>query len=249
VTALRISVFVVVLVGVSSRPAAAFAVYDASAWVEHVLSESIQKLTHTKQMLVDDGLRRAARRGWMFIDTLRYKLVGQPLYRTRRLDIILPGPEAFFDAVNGGDLDGTMVDRALVPLLQEDRAELPDALRADRATVELADSALKASISFIGADRGNRKELRRAIPEFEADALSSRGSATSVADVALAGRLLLLRQHQQQAGYLATVDDLLLVETKRARDVMARDFLLRSRQGTVTVTDGSTDAFAGWRLP
>lgn len=245
---LRIGVLVVVLTSMSSH-AWAFVVFDPLAFAQNTFIASTAKMLASTSTLIDDQIRRAARRFWIFVDARKYQLLGQPLWRTRRVDPALPQTVAFMDAVNGGDSAGTLVDQALVPRDAVTGLPMTAALNETLASLDMLDSAIKEAIDQVGRIRGNRKAMLQGVAALETDTLATVDSTTHVADVIAAGTLLGARQGQERAEILTVLNDLLLSETKQQRDVHALDVRMRMERRTVDVADGATTDLTTWRMP
>ena len=252
--ALRVTALVVALMFVNHSAWAFFIptiqVFDPMIFAQNVLTATVEGLMLEVEQLVDDEYRRMARRFWLFADKAKYALANQPLWRTRRLDVMVPTGVAFMDALNGGDPDGSQIDLALVRRLAPPVATaITPELAATVATLEMADSALKKAIDQTGKIRGNRRELLRGVRELESDVMNHTGSATAASEVIVAGELLALRQKQERAALLTVWDDLALVQTKRDRDVAATSLRMQMQTGRIDLTEGAATNLQSWRMP
>src|SRR3954469_25724608 len=266
----RVVAFVLVgtaLLGAGS--ASAFVVTDPANTLKNMLTAVLEN--QVVEVLTQQGqrFRKMARRLSAFADLGRYVIPDVPRWRSYRYQDVSLYAVAYEDALNLGDPGGlayegvvrsrTAADDALAAL----RASSPvaaNALAAQLATLDLADSTLMTATDANGQLRSAGKREMRAVDALERDAADgalSQGTS-AVLDKISAAALLETRQKQSRLQFLTAIIEQLAVDNKRSRDTEAAALnmqLARLRIGADCgdscpgLLSGSADALRTWRQP
>lgn len=190
---------------------------------------------------IGDMTRRFGRSFAVFEDLSRYLSPDAPKWRTRRLDPASPMHDAFMQAMNNGAPAGALVDEALTPRSPVPAgADIPPELLIDLATLDLADEALKHSITSTGTIRGLRHDEGDAVVALESD-LVREGSVTKSLDLISAAAVLRGHQQSLETDLESSALDLQLVKGKRVRDALAQALMMRTSNMELVPNIG-----AGW---
>lgn len=176
-------------------------------------------------------LRRMARRFSVSTTLTKYVVEDPevPRWRSYRYQDVNLYANPYNEALNHGDADGSAYAEVsrLRALPAHEFAELAArspsaaaAIRAQLATLDLADSAIIIGTDQNGRLRPGSKGEMLATDELERDVVdpSQAQSATAVLDKISASVLIETRQKQSRLQFLTAIVEQLLVENKRARD-------------------------------
>lgn len=263
------TVALLAVLGFGLRPASALVVTDPATTAKNILtavlkSQMLDTLTEQARRL-----RRMARRLSVFADLGRYLLPDTPRWRSYRYQDVSLYATAYEDALNLGDPGGAAyaevsrtrasAERELSTL----RAESPaaaDALTAQLATLDLADSTMMLGTDQNGRLRSQGKREMRAIDALERDltASSATQGTAAVGDMLSAAVLIESRQKQSRLEFLTAILEQLAVDNKRARDsdTAALNMQLgrlrlaaECNEGCPGFLSGSATALRSWRQP
>lgn len=248
---LKVGVLAVLMMSLSRTAHAQFEVHDPAIFIQNTIMHALEGDMLGTAKLIDDQIRRAGRRFWLFVNPQKYKLVDVPLWRTRHVAPLVRPAEAFFEAINGGDWmwDGRLVDEAVVPRYLLEGVPMTRDLFEQVANLEADDAALKNAVQQVGILRGNRKEPLRVMTALEADTLDDSGSLAKVSDVLAVGELASLWQKMERGEMLTVLGELLLMDTKRDHDAVATDIRMRMNTQSLDLGAGASNALSRWRLP
>jgi hypothetical protein len=132
-----------------------------------------------------------------------------------------------------------------------------DAVRAQLATLDVADSTIVAGTDQTGQLRYNGRKELEAIDALDVDVIdpSDAQSTAAVLDKISAAGLIRSRQQQARIQFLAAIVEQLLVDNKRSRDTEAASMNMRleslrdGRAAGTAVIAGSADDLRTWRQP
>jgi hypothetical protein len=132
-----------------------------------------------------------------------------------------------------------------------------DAVRAQLATLDLADSSIIIGTNQTGQLRYNGRKEHAAIDALESDVVdpSDDQSTTAVLDKISGASLIRTRQQQARLQFLAAIVEQLLVDNKRSRDTEAAVMNMRlealrdGRLAGTAVIAGAADDLRVWRQP
>ena len=265
-----IGVLTILAVVVSGlRPASALVVTDPATTVKNIITAALK--SQMVETLTEEArrVRRMARRLSAFADLARYLVPDPPRWRSYRYQDVSLYATAYEDALNLGDPDGaayTDITRARsaadteLALLRSESTAAADALVAQLATLDLADSTMMLGTDENGRLRSEGKREMRAIDALERDVTdpSSTQGTAAVLDKMSAAVLIEARQKQSRLELLTAVLEQLAVDNKRARDsdVAAMNMRLgRMRSVAECVAScpgflaGSANDLRSWRQP
>lgn len=212
-------------------------------------------------------IRRMARRLSVFTDLAKYAVPDPTRWRHYRYHDQNLFSNAYMDALNYGDPDGSGyesvirsrsdAEMALAALAEDVPPAVEAAIAAALATLDLADSTLMTGTDWTGRIRAGGKLEMRAVDALEKDATdnSSAQSATAVADKISVAVLLENRNRQARSQLLSAIVEQLIVDNKRSRDTdaVAMNMQLgRLRDGRTAGTSllaGASDALRTWKQP
>ncbi len=225
-----IGVLAVVAVVVSGlRPASALVVTDPATTAKNIITAALK--SQMVETLTEQAgrFRRMARRLSAFADLGRYLVPDAPRWRSYRYQDVTPYATAYEDALNLGDPDGaaytdisrirSAADTELATLRGKSPAAA-DALAAQLATLDLADSIMMLGTDENGRLRSEGKREMDAIDALERDVTDpslSQGTA-AVLDKMSAAVLIETQQKQSHVEFLTAILEQLAVDNKRARD-------------------------------
>jgi hypothetical protein len=264
-----VAVVVVVATLVGMRSASAFVVTDPANTIKNLITAALEN--QVVELLTQQGqrFRRMARRLSAFADLSRYIIPDVPRWRSYRYQDVSLYAVAYEDALNLGDPGGlayegvvrsrTAADDALAAL----RASSPvaaNALAAQLATLDLADSTLMTATDANGQLRSAGKREMRAVDALERDAADGAltQGTSAVLDKISAAALLETRQKQSRLQFLTAIIEQLAVDNKRSRDTEAAALnmqLARLRiasdcgESCPGLLSGSANALRTWRQP
>lgn len=262
----RVFVSVVVLFLATAQMARAFAVTDWLTTLEHeflrIWQESIYEVLNDEARQIQQMARRLS----AFTNLAKYVTADTPLWRIGGVGGALTTTDAFMDALSNGDAAGVAYvaasrqrDRAddVLAGLDPYAVDADRALRAELATLDLADSAIISGTDQTGRIRGNRRSEMAAIAALEEDVTdpSTEQSTTAVAEKISAAGVIRGRQQQARLQLLTALNEQLLVDAKRARDTEAVAMNMQLRRlldaGAVarSLVAGSANDFRTWRQP
>lgn len=138
----------------------------------------------------------------------------------------------------------------------EDTAAL-DAITAELATLDVADSTIIAGTDQTGQLRYNGRRELDAITALEADVIdpSPSQSATAVLEKISGAGLIRARQQQARLQFLTGIVEQLLIDNKRSRDTetavmnMQLNRLRDGRAANTALLAGAGDALRTWKQP
>jgi hypothetical protein len=263
------AVVLLAVLGFGLRPASALVVTDPATTAKNILtavlkSQMVDTLTEQARRL-----RRMGRRLSAFADLGRYLVPDSPRWRSYRYQDTSLYATAYEDALNLGDPDGAAYAEISRPRASGEselstlRAESPsaaDALAAQLATLDLADSTMMLGTDMNGRLRSQGKREMRAIDSLERDVTgpSLAGGTAAVLDQLSAAVLIETRQKQSRLEFLTAILAQLAVDSKRARDSDAAAMnmqLGRLRlaaecgEGCPGFLSGAGTALRSWRQP
>jgi hypothetical protein len=266
----RVVAFVLVgtaLLGAGS--ASAFVVTDPANTIKNMLTAVLEN--QVVEALTQQGqrFRKMARRLSAFADLGRYVIPDVPRWRAYRYQDMSLYATAYEDALNLGDPDGLAYEGVVrhrataddvVATLRASSPSAADALAAELATLDLADSTLMTATDANGRLRSAGKKDMKAVDALEADvtdgALTQGTSA--VLDKISAATLIETRQKQSRLAFLTALIEQLAVDNKRSRDTEVAVLnmqLARLRAAAEcgpscpSLLSGSADALRAWRQP
>ena len=262
----------VVLVGVTLAgigSASAFVVTDPANTIKNMVTAVLENQVVDLVTQQAQRFRKMARRLSAFTDLGRYVIPDVPRWRSYRYQDVSLYATAYEDALNLGDPDGLAYEgvvrsRAtaddIVATLRESSPDAANALEAELATLDLADSTLMTATDANGRLRSAGKKDMKAVDALEADvtdgALTQGTSA--VLDKISAATLVEVRQKQSRLQFLTAMIEQLATDNKRARDTdvaVLNMQLARLRTAAVCgpscpgLLSGSADALRTWRQP
>jgi hypothetical protein len=263
------TITLLMLLGVALRPVSAIVVTDPSTTAKNIItavlkSQMVDTLTEQARRI-----RRMARRLSVFADLGRYLVPDTPRWRAYRYQDVSLYATSYEDALNLGDPDGTAyleIARTRVSAERELsmlRAASPsaaEALRAQLATLDLADSTMMLGTDQNGRFRSHSKTEMRAIDALERDVTSpspTHGTA-AVLDQLSAAVLIETSQKQSRLEFLTAILEQLAVDNKRTRDsdTAAMNMQLgrlrlgaECRTGCAGFLSGAAGALRTWRQP
>ena len=229
---------------------AQWVVNDPALTGKSVVIAATQEVIRTIEEDKQAVLRRLGRSLSIFVSLGRYVVANIPQWRTWRQYDPIPEALAFMDALNGGVGPGVEVVAPARPALDPEM-DLPTAVRAGLAVLDMADSVLVAGVDQTGRIRGARKSEREAFAALDLAVGSLGGSATARADVLSAAALMSAQQKQTRLALMAPMVEQLVVDAIRARQ--ADTATLRMRQAALTVgpsvVEGAAADLRAWRQP
>jgi hypothetical protein len=260
---------VVVILGAGLRPASALIVTDPATTAKNIITAALK--SQMVETLTEQGrrVRRMARRLSAFVDLGRYLVPDAPRWRSYRYQDVTLYATAFEDALNLGDPDGTayneisrMRSSAATELwtLRGESAAAAEALAAQLATLDLADSTMMVGTDVNGRLRSQGKREMRAIDSLERDVTDpslTQGTA-AVLDKLSAAVLIETGQKQSRLQFLTAILEQLAVDNKRARDsdVAAMNMQLgrlrlaaECRASCPGLVSGAASDLRNWRQP
>jgi len=177
-------------------------------------------------------IRRMARRLSAFADLSKYAVEDIPRWRSYRYQDVTLYATPYNEALNFGDANGSAFAEvartraSIATELAELRRRSPaaaDAIAAQLATLDLADSTMITGTDQNGRLRPQGKREMRVIDALERDVTNPdlAQSATAVLDKISAAVLIEARQKQSRLQFLTALVEQLAVENKRARDTEA----------------------------
>lgn len=222
---------VAVLAG-SLGSASAFVITDPGTTAQNVITAVLK--SQLVETLTEQGrrIRRMARRLSAFADLNRFAVADPPRWRSYRYQDVSLYANAYSEALNFGDSEGAAYaevarTRASIEAQLSDlRRRSPaaaDAIAAQLATLDLADSTIITGTDQNGRLRPQGKREMRAIDALERDVTDPSGtqSAAAVLDKISAAVLIEARQKQSRLQFLSALVEQLAVDNKRARDTEA----------------------------
>jgi hypothetical protein len=255
------------LIGVGS--ASAFVVTDPANTIKNMLTAMLEN--QVVDVLTQQGqrFRQMARRLSAFADLGRYVIADVPRWRSYRYQDVSLYATAYEDALNLGDPDGlayegvvrsrTTADEVLATL-RDSSPDAADAIAAELATLDVADSTLMTATDANGRLRSAGKKDMKAVDALEQDVTNGTPtqSTSAVLDKLSAATLIETRQKQSRLAFLTAMIEQLAVDNKRSRDTEVATLnmqLARLRASTECGTpcpgllSGSADALRAWRQP
>ena len=228
-TAVIASIALLGLVGSGLRPASAFVVTDPATTAKNILTAVLK--SQMVDTLTEQGrqLRRMARRLSAFADLNRYLVPDVPRWRAYRYQDVTLYSVAYAEALNLGDPDGaayTGISRtrsaadAELSALRGEATAAAEALAAQLATLDLADSTMMLATDANGRLRSQGKHEMRAVDALERDIVDpslTQGTA-AVLDKLSTAVLIEASQKQSRLQFLTAILEQLAVDNKRARD-------------------------------
>ena len=214
-------------------------------------------------------VRRMARRLSAFADLSRFSVTDTPRWRSYRFQDATLFATDYEDALNLGDPGGAAYMKvararfsmdAEVSRLRGESAMAADAVAAQLATLDLADSSLMNGTDQNGQLRSQGKREMRATDALERDVVddSSTQSTAAVLDKISAAVLVETKQKQSRLQFLMAVVEQLAVENKRARDTEAAAMNMELEKLRLTaecrtrcagVLAGAANDLRSWRQP
>jgi hypothetical protein len=263
------TVALLVVLGFGLRPASALVVTDPATTVKNIIiaalkNQIVETLTEQARRV-----RRMGRRLSAFADLGRYLVPDTPRWRSYRYQDVSLYATSYEDALNLGDPDGTAYleiartrasAESELSKLRAESASAGDALAAQLATLDLADSTMMLGTDQNGRLRSQGKREMRAIDALERDVTDpslTQGTA-AVLDKLSAAVLIETGQKQSRLAFLTAILEQLAVDSKRTRDsdVAAMNMQLgRLRMGADCRTgcpgflSGAAGALRNWRQP
>ena len=246
---------------------AQFAVFDAANTLRNSITAELK--AHIFSVLGDEALQlqRIAKRLSDFTDLRKFATHDVPEWRIHLFQFEqYLFANGFNASLNYGDHSGagfedvarTRVAPAeeLSALSGEDDVAY-QAIRAQLATLDAADSSIVIGADQNGQLRFNGRKEQAAIDALEADVAdpSEAQSTAAVLDKISGAGLIRARQQQARIEFLTAITEQLLVESKRARDTEAATMnmqLERLRWGqasNASLIAGAADALRTWRMP
>lgn len=248
--------------------ASAFVITDPATTARNAItavlkSQIVDTLTEQSR-----HLRRMARRLSVSTTLNKYVVVEPevPRWRVYRYQDVNLYANPYNEALNHGDPEGTAyaeVSRArsfreseLAALAVGSSAAA--AIRAQLATLDLADSTIITGTDQNGRLRPGSKREMLATAELERDVVdpSQTQSATAVLDKISAAVLIETRQKQSRLQFLTALVEQLIVDNKRARDTEAAVMNMQLRRLTNDAGEGAGGFLTGagnewrrWRQP
>jgi len=257
------------VLGFGLRPASALVVTDPATTAKNIIiavlkSQMVETLTEQARRV-----RRMGRRLSAFAELGRYLVPDTPRWRAYRFQDVSLYATFYEDALNLGDPDGTAylgivrtrasAERELSTLRAES-ASAADALAAQLATLDLADSTMMLGTDQNGRLRSQGKLEMRAIDALERDVTNpslTQGTA-AVLDKLSAAVLIETGQKQSRLEFLTAILEQLAVDNKRARDSDAAAMNMQlgrlrlgaeCRTGCAGFLSGAAGALRTWRQP
>jgi hypothetical protein len=213
-----------------------------------------------------DRIQRMARRLSTLTSLDKYAVPDPTRWRSYRYQDINLYANAYADALDLGDADGTAYEsvargrqsaQAALAQLGEDEPAAEGAILSWLATLDLADSTVIVGTDQNGRLRANGRLEMRAVDELERDATdpSPTQSATAILDKLSGAVLLGTRNRDARTQFVSAVVEQLLIDNKRARDAEAAAMnmqLGRLRDGRAAATSvvaGAASDLRTWRQP
>lgn len=263
------TVALLAVLGFGLRPASAIVVTDPATTARNIITAVLK--SHMVETLTEQArrVRRMARRLSVFADLGRFLVPDPPRWRSYRYQDVTLYATRYEDALNLGDPDGAAyleisrirasADSELSKLRAES-ASAGDALAAQLATLDLADSTMMLGTDQNGRLRSQGKREMRAIDALERDVTgpSSTQGTAAVLDQLSAAVLIETRQKQSRLEFLSAILEQLAVDNKRARDsdVAAMNMQLgrlrlaaACRAGCPGIASGAALDLRHWRQP
>jgi hypothetical protein len=217
------------VLGFGPRPAWAFVVTDPANTAKNIVTALLK--SQMVDTLTEQGRRvkRMARRLSAFADLGRYLVPDAPRWRSYRYQDVTLFATAYEDALNLGDPDGAAYDQITrtrasaeheLSSLRTESASAADALAAQLATLDLADSTMRLGTDQNGRLRSQGKREMRAIDALERDVTdpSQTQGTAAVLDKLSVAALIETSQKQSRLGLLTAMLEQLAVDNKRGRD-------------------------------
>ena len=259
VTALLVALF---SLGLTS--AWAFVVTDPATTARNAVTAVLKSQIVDTLTEQSTRLRRMARRLSAFTSFDRFVFADpeNPRWRVYRYQDVNLYANPYVEALNYGDADGAAyADVSRTRMVSEfERVGTPAAIaaiRAQLATLDLADSTIIIGTDQNGRLRPGSKQEMRATDELERDVLdpSATQSATAVLDKISGAVLIETRQKQSRLQFLTALVEQLLVDNKRARDTEAAAMNMQVRRLMAAPGErggflsGAGSALRTWRQP
>lgn len=257
------------VLGGSFSSAWAFVITDPATTAQNVITAVLK--SQLVETLTEQGrrIRRMARRLSAFADLNRYAVADTPRWRVYRYQDTTLYATPYNEALNFGDAEGAAyadIARTRASLeaelseLRRRSPEAADAIAAQLATLDLADSTIITGTDQNGRLRPQGKREMRAIDALERDVTdpSLTQSTTAVLDKISAAVLIEARQKQSRLQFLTAMLEQLAVDNKRARDTEAAAInmqLWRLRaaadcgEGCYGLLTGAGNDLRRWRQP
>src|SRR4051812_10360800 len=247
--------------------AAQWTVFDPAAAVQHRIIAALKQDGVAVLGNEAEQLRQMARRLSAFSDLGRYGFHDTPEWRIHLfLFEQYLYANGFTAAMNYGDRGGagfSEVARERVQPGPELDASYPgdtaavDAIRAQLATLDLADSTIISGTDQDGQLRYNGRKELDAIEALQADVIdpSDDQSTAAVLDKISGAGLIRARQQQARLQFLAAIVEQMAVDNKRSRDTeaalmnMRLEALRDGRAAGSAVVAGAADDLRTWRQP
>jgi hypothetical protein len=220
------------VLGGSLGSASAFVITDPRTTVQNMITAVLK--SQLVETVTEEGrrIRRMARRLSAFSDVSKYAVADTPRWRSYRYQGIALYATPYNEALNFGDPGGAAYaqvarTRASIELeLADLRRRSPaaaDAIAAQLATLDLADSTIISGTDQNGRLRPQGKREMRAIDALERDVTNPdlTQSTTAVLDKISAAVLIETRQKQSRLQFLTALLEQLAVDNKRGRDTEA----------------------------
>jgi hypothetical protein len=263
----RVVVVAITIISVATVARAQQVVFDPSNTFQNALTAAIKDdIVHLLGDQLDE-LQQIARRLSVFTDLRKYAMEDIPEWRIHLFQFEqYLFANGFNASLNYGDGAGAgfaevarqrvLPDDALAVLAGADR-RTAEAIRAQLATLDLADSSIIIGTDQTGHLRYNGRQEHEAIDDLQSDVInpSEEQSAAAVLDKISGAGLIRSRQQQARIQFLAAIVEQLLVDNKRSRDTEAAAMNMRLealRDGHAAATAlvaGLADDLRAWRQP
>ena len=263
----RVVTFVAAFVVVSALANAQLLIIDPASVLQNASIAALRQTITTALGNEAEQLRQMARRLTAFSDFGQYRFQETPEWR---IHLFLFEQYLFANrftaSLNYGDKDGAgfaEVARERIEPGSElaasaavDQAAL-DAIRAQLATLDLADSTIISGVDQDGQLRYNGRKELDAIEALQADVIDSSDDQSTAAVLDKVSGAGLIRAHQQQARiqFLAAIVEQMVVDNKRSRDTEAAAMNMRllamrdGRAAGAAIVAGAGDDLRTWRQP
>ena len=263
----RVATLLAVFVAVSALASAQFLILDPAAFAQNASIAALRQTITTALGNEAEQLRQMARRLTAFSDFGQYRFQETPEWRIHLFlfEQYLFANE-FTASLNYGDRRGAgFADVAreriepgseLAASATLDPAAM-DAIRAQLATLDLADSTIISGVDQDGQLRYNGRKELDAIEALQADVIDPSDDQSTAAVLDKVSGAGLIRAHQQQARiqFLAAIVEQMVVDNKRSRDTEVAVMnmrLLAMRDGRAAggaVVAGAAEDLRTWRQP